>query len=94
MAIDGDYFVIARDPYQPIEQGAVIVRGAAQCAAVRKLLDYMLSAPAQAQLAKSGLTLARWNGKKTDQPGSVSRRRRVFPLSRRSCPPSGFVCGP
>jgi ABC-type molybdate transport system substrate-binding protein len=56
MMADGAYFVMPRDLYPPIEQGAVIVSNTTQRAAVHKLLDYLLSAPIQAQLAKSGLT--------------------------------------
>lgn len=56
LAADGAYFVIPRDLYPPIEQGAVIVSNTTQRAAAHKLLDYLLSAPVQAQLAKSGLT--------------------------------------
>ena len=56
LASSGSYFVIPRDLYPPIEQGAVIVTKTAQRAAVHKLLAFLLSAPAQAQLAKSGLT--------------------------------------
>jgi molybdate transport system substrate-binding protein len=52
----GTYFVIPRNLYPPIEQGAVIVSATTQRAAVHKLLDFLLSAPVQAQLAKSGLT--------------------------------------
>jgi molybdate transport system substrate-binding protein len=56
LAGDGAYFVIPRDLYPPIEQGAVIVSKTTQRAQVHKLLDYLLSASVQAQLAKSGLT--------------------------------------
>lgn len=56
MAAVGSYFVIPRDLYPPIEQGAVIVSKTTQRAAVHKLLDYLLSPSVQAQLAKSGLT--------------------------------------
>jgi len=56
MAASGTYFVIPRDLYPPIEQGAVIVSKTTQRASARKLLDYLLSAPVQAELAKSGLT--------------------------------------
>jgi molybdate transport system substrate-binding protein len=56
LADDGTYFVIPRELYPPIEQGAAIVSKTAQRAQVHKLLDYLLSAPIQAQLAKSGLT--------------------------------------
>jgi molybdate transport system substrate-binding protein len=56
LAASGSYFVIPRDLYPPIEQGAVIVSKTTQRAQVHKFLDYLLSAPIQAQLAKSGLT--------------------------------------
>ena len=56
LAASGNYFVITRDLYPPIEQGAVIVSRTTQRAAAHKLLDFLLSAPVQAQLAKSGLT--------------------------------------
>jgi molybdate transport system substrate-binding protein len=53
---NGVYYVIPRDLYPPIEQGAVIVSGTSQRAAAHKLLDFLLSTPIQAELAKSGLT--------------------------------------
>jgi molybdate transport system substrate-binding protein len=56
LAASGTYFVIPRDLYPPIEQGAVIVSKTTQRAQAHQLLDYLLSAPVQAQLAKSGLT--------------------------------------
>jgi molybdate transport system substrate-binding protein len=56
---DGAYFVIPRDLYPPIEQGAVIVARTSQRAAAHKLLDFLLSEPIQKQLAASGLTPAR-----------------------------------
>jgi molybdate transport system substrate-binding protein len=56
LAANGSYFVIPRDLYPPIAQGAVIVSKTTQRAAVHKFLDYLLSQPVQAQLAKSGLT--------------------------------------
>jgi molybdate transport system substrate-binding protein len=56
MQANGKYFVIPRDIYPAIQQGAVIVSKTAQRATARKLLDYLLSPPIQAQLAKSGLT--------------------------------------
>ena len=56
LSASGDYFVIPRDLYPPIEQGAAIVSKTSQRAAVHKLLDFLLSPPVQAQLAKSGLT--------------------------------------
>jgi len=52
----GSYFVIPRELYPPIEQGAVIVSKTTQRAAAHQLLDFILSGPIQAQLAKSGLT--------------------------------------
>ena len=52
----GAYFVIPRDLYPPIEQGAVIISNTKQRAAAHKLLDFLLSPPVQAELAKSGLT--------------------------------------
>jgi molybdate transport system substrate-binding protein len=52
----GTYFVIPRDLYPPIEQGAVIISNTKQRAAAHKLLDFLLSPPVQAELAKSGLT--------------------------------------
>ncbi len=56
LSADGSYFVISRGLYPPIEQGAVIVSNTKQRAAVHKLLDFLLSPPVQAELAKSGLT--------------------------------------
>ncbi len=59
LAANGFYFVIPRELYPPIEQGAVIVSNTTQRPAVHKLLDYLLSAPVQAQLARSGLLPAK-----------------------------------
>lgn len=59
LTADGRYFVIPRNLYPPIEQGAVIVSNTKQRAAVHKLLDFLLSAPVQSELAKSGLMPAR-----------------------------------
>lgn len=56
LAAAGTYFVIPRDLYPPIEQGAVIVRSTHQREQAQRLLDFLLSAPVQAQLAKIGLT--------------------------------------
>ena len=53
---NGAYFVIPRNLYPPIEQGAVIVSKTGRREAAHKLLDFLLSAPVQAELAKSGLT--------------------------------------
>lgn len=58
LAADGSYFILPRNLYPPIEQGAVIVSNTTQRAAVHKLLDYLLSPPIQSQLLKSGLTPA------------------------------------
>ena len=55
LASGGAYFVVPRDLYPPIEQGAVIVSNTTHRATVHKLLDYLLSAPVQSQLAKTGL---------------------------------------
>jgi molybdate transport system substrate-binding protein len=56
LANSGSYFVIPRDLYPPIEQGMVIVSKTTQREAAHKLMDFLLSPPIQAQLAKSGLT--------------------------------------
>jgi molybdate transport system substrate-binding protein len=56
LAASGNYFVIPRELYPPIEQGAVIVSRTTQRAAAHRLLDFLLSAPVQTELAKSGLT--------------------------------------
>jgi len=55
----GSYFAIPRGLYPPIEQGAVVVMRSPQRDAAHKLLDFLLSAPIQAELAKGGLTPAR-----------------------------------
>ena len=55
----GTYFVIPRDLYPPIEQGVVIVSKTKQRDAAHRLIDYVLSAPVQAALARSGLTPAK-----------------------------------
>jgi molybdate transport system substrate-binding protein len=56
LTADGAYFILPRNLYPPIEQGAVIVSGTKQRAAVHKFLDFLLSPAIQAQLARSGLT--------------------------------------
>lgn len=56
LSSEGGYFVVPRTLYPPIEQGAAIVSSTAQRAAVHQLLDFLLSKPIQAELAKSGLT--------------------------------------
>jgi molybdate transport system substrate-binding protein len=55
----GSYFVIPRELYAPIEQGAVIVSRTKQRAAAQKFLDFLLSPEVQGELAKGGLTPAR-----------------------------------
>ncbi len=55
----GSYFVIPRDLYAPIEQGAVIVSRTKQRAAAHKFLDFVLSPEVQSELKKSGLAPAR-----------------------------------
>ena len=56
LASSGRYFVIPRDLYPPIEQGAVLISKTQQRDAAHRLLNYLLSAPIQAQMAKAGLT--------------------------------------
>ncbi len=59
LSSSGSYFVIPRDLYPPIEQGAVIVSKSTQRDAAHKFLEFLLSPAVQAQLAKSGLTPVR-----------------------------------
>ena len=59
MSADGSYFVMPRELYPPIEQGAVIVTKTTQHAAAQKLLEFLLSKSVQAELQKSGLTPVR-----------------------------------
>jgi molybdate transport system substrate-binding protein len=56
LASVGRYFVVPRDLYPSIEQGAVVVSKTKQRSAAQKFLAFLLSPPIQAQLAKSGLT--------------------------------------
>ena len=56
LASSGSYFLIPRDLYPPIEQGAVIVSATRQRAAALRFLDFLLSPAVQAELARSGLT--------------------------------------
>jgi molybdate transport system substrate-binding protein len=56
LAASGSYFVIPRELYPPLEQGAVLIRATQQPAAAQKLLAFLLSAPVQAELARGGLT--------------------------------------
>lgn len=55
---DGAYAVIPESLYSPLEQGAVIVSKTTQRAAAHRFLDFLLSAPVQAELERSGLTPA------------------------------------
>ena len=59
LSASGSYFLIPRDLYPPIEQGAVIVTATKQRPAAHKFLDFLLSPAVQAELAKSGLMPAR-----------------------------------
>lgn len=59
LSSDGLYLVIPPDLYPPIEQGAVIISKTRQRPATHKLLDYLLSAQVQAELAKHGLAPVR-----------------------------------
>ena len=56
---DGEYFVIPRNLYPPIEQGAVIVSRSPSKSTAQRFLEFLLSAPVQAELAKGGLKPAR-----------------------------------
>jgi molybdate transport system substrate-binding protein len=55
LTASGRYFVIPRDLYPPIEQAAVVVKASSQRAAAHRLLDFLLSAPVQAEMARGGL---------------------------------------
>jgi molybdate transport system substrate-binding protein len=59
MSSVGSYFVMPRELYAPIEQGAVIVSRTKQRAAAHRFLDFLLSPEVQSELKKSGLTPAR-----------------------------------
>lgn len=59
LSASGRYFVIPRNLYPPIDQGAVIISRTSQRAQSHKFLDYLLSPSVQAQLAKGGLTPVR-----------------------------------
>jgi len=55
----GEYWIMPRGLYPPIEQGVVVIRRTKQQAAAQQLLNYLLASDAQAQFAKSGLTPVR-----------------------------------
>ena len=52
----GSYFIIPKESYPPIEQGAVIVTNTRQRQNCHRFLEFLLSPAIQQQLAKSGLT--------------------------------------
>lgn len=56
LTAEGSYFVIPRGLYPPLEQGAVVMRASGHRAEAHRLLDYLLSAPVQAQMAARGLS--------------------------------------
>jgi molybdate transport system substrate-binding protein len=56
LASIGSYFIIPRDLYPPIEQGAAIVSKSAQRENAQRFLEFLLSPAIQQQLATSGLT--------------------------------------
>ena len=59
MQSDGSYIRLDDSLHPPIEQGGVVISKSQHREDARKLLDYLLSAPVQGQLAKSGLTPVR-----------------------------------
>jgi molybdate transport system substrate-binding protein len=59
LSASGRYFVIPRDLYPPIRQGAVIISRTAHSREARAFLQYLLSGPVQGQLAHAGLTPVR-----------------------------------
>lgn len=56
LTASGRYFIIPKNLYPPIEQGAVIISRTTNRAAAHKLIDFLLSPPVQAQLSRAGLT--------------------------------------
>ncbi len=56
LAGGGTYFLVPRDLYPPIEQGAVVLKRSQQQAAAHKLLAWLLTSSIQAELARGGLT--------------------------------------
>jgi molybdate transport system substrate-binding protein len=59
LAANGRYFVLPKDLYPSIDQGAVLISKSGQRAAAKKLLDYLMSAPVQEEFQKYGLTRGR-----------------------------------
>ena len=58
LSTDGTYFVIPRNLYPPIDQGAARIKSSSHREEAQKLLDFVLSAPIQAELSKAGLAPA------------------------------------
>jgi molybdate transport system substrate-binding protein len=56
---DGNFFLIPRDLYPPIEQGAVVLKRSRDPRAAHQFLNYLLSKPIQEHLAGSGLGAAK-----------------------------------
>jgi molybdate transport system substrate-binding protein len=56
LAAIGSYFILPKDLYPPIEQGAVLIAKSTQRQNSHKFLEFLLSASIQQQLAQSGLT--------------------------------------
>lgn len=52
----GSYYVVPRNLYPPIEQGAVVLNSSHQAQAAQQLLAYLLSAPIQKRLEAAGLS--------------------------------------
>ena len=59
LTADGSYFIVPRNLYAPIAQGAVIMMSSQQRADAEQFLELLLSPAVQAQLAQSGLMPAR-----------------------------------
>jgi molybdate transport system substrate-binding protein len=55
----GNWYLVPRELYPAIEQGAVIVAASAKRAEARQLLEFLLSQEVQQRLAHSGLTPVR-----------------------------------
>jgi molybdate transport system substrate-binding protein len=56
---DGDFFIIPRNLYPPIQQAAVVLKNSPNAAAAQKLLDFVLSPPIQHLIQQFGLTPAK-----------------------------------
>ncbi len=53
---NGSYYIVPRNLYSPIEQGAVILTSSQQLEAAQQLLDFLLSPPIQKRLEAAGLS--------------------------------------